>query len=109
MKADNYDLERFEKFPEISNETIEKTKDIINIFDLNGININFVKPNDNKLSLIIVGEMVENVKNQKWCEISILGGLIGVCLSTGDVFFIMKDFITMQDGIKKIKEFLKNE
>ena len=109
MKADNYDLKRFEEFPEISNETIEKTKDIINIFDLNDLIINFVKPNNDKLSLIIVGKMVENVKNQKWCDVSILDGLIGVCLSNGDVFFIMRDFITMQEGIKKIKEFLENE
>jgi len=78
----------------------KKMVDILYNYDLD---VNWVKPFvKGGIDLLLISN-----DNKKWCKIKIDNDKdIGICLSNGDIWFIIDDFYTIEDSLDKIKGWL---
>jgi len=89
--------------------SIDNAELLVNLSMDDGIEVGYIQPSHNGgVNLIYIGDMKTIVTDQKWVKVECDNdGDIGVLLSDGNIWFILKEFITINESIKRIKEWLK--
>jgi len=102
-----HDLEKYKKTT--SDGVLRITKGVLIVFTTYGVNIDYIQQIKDGLVLIIIGEQIQDVGNQKWCKVHIdTDGDIGFSLNDGTVWFVMDGFISMDESAQRIHEWLLN-